>query len=604
MTATPVASTQDGTYPRPQLMRSGWTDLTGTWSFAIGAPESSPADVDFDRTIVVPFPPESAASGLSESGLLHSVWYRRELTPEDLDAAGRREPGDRVVLHFGAVDWEATVWVNGAVVATHRGGQSPFAADITTALLADAPNEIVVHAVDDPEDVSILRGKQDWRDQPHAIWYHRTTGIWQPVWLEVVPRTSIAQLTWASDIPQAEVSLGFDIAGPLDDATWLHVTLSHQGEVLAEAQTRVLSRSDTVRLSLPRQANGQQHEELLWSPEHPTLIDASVRLESHDTLDTVSSYLGIRSIDTDGTAFLLNDRPTKLRAVLAQNYWPQTHLAAPDAQALRREVELILELGFNTARVHQKAEDPRFLYWADRLGLMVWAETASAYAFDRRAATNLISEWTSLVERDMSHPSVIVWVPLNESWGVQHIAHDSRQKALSRAVSDLTRALDGTRPVISNDGWEHTASDIWTIHDYDADPAALADRYRDAAAIAALVEGFGPAGRRISVDGDTSTKPTMLTEFGGVSLRADNGTDWGYSTADTVEEFGERVCALIRAVDAAAPLSGFCYTQLTDTGQETNGLLYDDRTPKVPMAQLRAAVRGEVASEQAADAPQ
>lgn len=594
-TPLPVASTQDGTYPRPQLMRRDWADLTGTWDFALGAADAQPDEVAFDRTITVPFPPESAASGLEESGMLHSVWYRRGITAAELAAAGAAagEAGGRVLLHFGAVDWEATVWVNGVIVATHRGGQSPFTADITAVLRADGTDEIVVHAVDDPEDVSILRGKQDWRDQPHAIWYHRTTGIWQPVWLEAVPRTAVAALAWASDIPAAGVSVDVELSGPVDEDAWLHVELHHDGEVLAQARTKVLSRFETVRLTLPRQTNGQQHEELLWSPEHPRLIDAVVRLESPDGGDAVASYLGMRSVGTDGTAFLLNDRPTKLRAVLAQNYWPESHLAAPSADALRREVELIRDLGFNTARVHQKAEDPRFLYWADRLGLMVWAETASAYAFDRRAVTNLVSEWTSLVARDTSHPSVIVWVPLNESWGVQHIAHDPRQRALSRSVADITRALDGSRPVISNDGWEHTCSDIWTIHDYEARPEVLAARYGDAASLDAMITGFGPAGRRISVDGDTGVKPVMLTEFGGVSLRPANGTDWGYSTADTPEEFGDRVCALIAAAESAVPLSGFCYTQLTDTGQETNGLLYDDRSPKVPIAAIRAAVLGQ-----------
>jgi beta-galactosidase/beta-glucuronidase len=591
--ALPVASTQDGSYPRPELMRPHWADLNGTWDFAIGAPGASPAAVVFDRGIEVPFPPESAASGLGETGMLHSVWYRRSFGAAELGAAGGVSPGDRVLLHFGAVDWEATVWVNGVVVATHRGGQSPFVADITAVVRPDDVNELVVHAVDDPQDVSILRGKQDWRDQPHAIWYHRTTGIWQPVWVEVVPPTSIAALSWRSDIPTAGVELEVEIAGSIDDDTWLRVELTHEGEVLTETRTRVLSRLETLRMQLPRQTNGQQHEELLWTPERPTLIDATIRLETRGSQDAVASYLGIRSVGTEGSAFLLNDRPVKLRAVLAQNYWPQSHLAAPSAAALRREVELIRELGFNTARVHQKAEDPRFLYWADRLGLMVWAETASAYAFDRRAATNLMSEWTSLVLRDLSHPSVIVWVPLNESWGVQHIAHDARQRALSRSVADITRALDGTRPVISNDGWEHTRSDIWTIHDYEANPGVLTERYGTAAALEDMIGGFGPAGRRISVDGDRRSLPVMLTEFGGVNLRSGNGEEWGYSTADGPEEFGERVGALIRAVEGSPALAGFCYTQLTDTGQETNGLLYDDRTPKIPIAQIRAAVRGE-----------
>lgn len=589
----PLASAQDGTYPRPQLVRAGWADLTGPWEFGIGAPGGRASDVVFDRTILVPFPPESAASGLREESALHSVWYRREFGEAELASAGRSDRSDRVLLHFGAVDWEATVWVNGSVVATHRGGQTPFTADITEVIHLDAPNEIVVHAIDDPEDVSILRGKQDWRDEPHAIWYHRTTGIWQPVWLEAVPATAIASVAWTCDIPSAGVQLEVELAGELDDDTWLHVALTHAGELLAETRSRVLSRSETVRLRLPRQANGQQHEELLWSPEHPTLIDAVVRLESRSGDDAVASYLGLRSVAVSESTLLLNDRPVKIRAVLAQNYWPESHLAAPSPAALRREVELVRELGFNTARVHQKAEDPRFLYWADRLGLMVWAETASAYAFDRRAASNLMSEWTELVARDRSHPSVIVWVPLNESWGVQHIAHDDRQRALSRSVADIARALDGTRPVISNDGWEHTRSDIWTIHDYEADPEVLAHRYRDRAALEEMIGGFGPAGRRISVDGDRAARPVMLTEFGGVSLRPRNGTDWGYSTADSPEQFVERVSTLIRTVAAAAPLSGFCYTQLTDTGQETNGLLYEDRRPKVDVAVIRAAVLDE-----------
>lgn len=588
----PPASGQDGTYPRPQLMRARWVDLGGPWEFAAGSTDARPSDVPFDRTIVVPFPPESAASGLSDAGDLRSVWYRRSLGATELADAGWPEDGGRLLLHFGAVDWAATVWVNGSLVATHTGGQTPFTADVSHAIDPDGANTVVVHALDDPEDVSILRGKQDWRDQPHGIWYGRTTGIWQSVWLEVVPRTSVAALAWTTDIPDARVGLDVEIAGEIDDDTWLHVRLAHDGELLAESRTRVLSRSDRVWMRLPRQANGQQHEELLWSPEHPALIDATIRLETRRGADAVASYLGMRSVAVSDTSLLLNDRPIRLRAVLAQNYWPESHLAAPSPAALRREVELILELGFTAARVHQKAEDPRFLYWADRLGLMIWAETANAYAFDHRAATHLLSEWMSLVARDRSHPSIVVWVPLNESWGVQHLAHDPRQRALSRAVADVTRALDGTRPVVSNDGWEHTDSDIWTIHDYEADPAVLAERYGDAETVQAMIAGFGPAGRRMSVDGDHARRPWMLTEFGGVSLRTGDA-GWGYSTADSPVEFGDRVCAMIRVVGRSRTLGGYCYTQLTDTGQETNGLLYADRTPKVPTAQLRAAIRGD-----------
>ncbi|WP_344785377.1 glycoside hydrolase family 2 protein [Microbacterium kribbense] len=577
-------------------MRPQWTDLTGPWEFTVGYSNGAPDTVGFDRTIRVPFPPESVASGIAEPNGLHSVWYRSSFAGAELESAGW-VPGRRLILHFGAVDWEARVWVNGVLVSTHRGGQSPFSADVTHAIDPERENTIVVHAVDDPDDVSILRGKQDWRDEPHAIWYHRTTGIWQPVWLEAVAPVAIDGLVWTTDIPAAGVDVEVSLSDLPAAGAWLHVEVAYEGEVLAQTRTLVQSRFETVRMRLPRQANGQQYEELLWSPGHPILIDAVVRLEPADgddsSVDEVASYFGMRSVEATASTFMLNDRPTKIRAVLAQNYWPESHLAAPSAAALRREVELILSLGFNTARVHQKAEDPRFLYWADRLGLMLWSETASAYSFDRRAVSNLISEWTSLVKRDLSHPSIIAWVPLNESWGVQHIAHGPRPRALSRSVADLTRALDGTRPVISNDGWEHTSSDIWTIHDYEGDPEVLAHRYRDRHSLEAMLHGFGPAGRRLYVDdGAPAEHPFMVTEFGGVSLASDNDKDWGYSTVGSSAEFTARVCALIRAVALAEPLSGFCYTQLTDTGQETNGLLNQDRTPKVDVARVRAAVRG------------
>jgi beta-galactosidase/beta-glucuronidase len=577
-------------------VRRRWHDLSGEWDYTRDDRQTARIDdVTFDRRITVPFPPESPASGIHETGFTPCVWYRRTFGPAELTAAGLDETRARVLLHFGAVDHDASVWVNGRLVATHSGGQSPFSADITDAVEPDGENVLVVRAVDAPDDVSMLRGKQDWRERPHAIWYHRTTGIWQPAWLECVPAAAIEALTWRTDLPASTVELEVDLAGPVPADSRLRVELAHEEESLAEVLVRTDgSRHVAVRLVIARQRNGQAYEELLWSPSRPTLLSASVILEdaAGTPLDTVGSYVGLRSVGVAAGKVLLNDRPLSVRAVLAQNYWPETHLAAT-AEMLRREVELILALGFNTARVHQKAEDPRFLYWADRLGLMVWAETANAYAFDERAIANLVGEWTALVRRDQSHPAVVAWVPLNESWGVQHISHDPRQAALSRSMADLTRALDGTRPVISNDGWEHTSSDIWTVHDYESDPGVLAARYGDAARLREMLAGFGPAGRRMSVGGTAPGAPVILSEFGGVSLETDGADDWGYSSASDPAAFEAQVTAILAAVRDAAPLAGFCYTQLTDTGQETNGLLYADRSPKFPVDRIRAAVRGD-----------
>jgi len=593
--STPDATVQDGVYPRPQLVRAEWRSLDGEWEFARDDRMSgSIATMEFDRTINVPFPPESPASGINDTSFTPCVWYRRTFGADELAAAGYGGKRDRVLLHFGAVDHSASVWVNDQLVAQHEGGQSPFTADLTGVLDPGRENVVIVRAIDIPDDVSVLKGKQDWREHPHAIWYHRTTGIWQPVWLECVPSLSIEHLSWRADLASAGVDVDVELAGPVGADVWVAVRLSHDGETLAEGRVRTLGeRTSTVRLVIASQRHGQQYEELLWRPERPNLLRAEVVLENGDAtpIDAVGSYLGLREVGIFQDRFLLNDRPMKLRAVLAQNYWPETHLAATP-EALRREVELILELGFNAARVHQKAEDPRFLYWADRLGLMIWAETANAYAFDHRAIGALVSEWSALVKRTQSHPSIVAWVPLNESWGVPHLARDPRQAAFSRSIADLTRALDGTRPVISNDGWEHTVSDIWSIHDYEADPAVLADRYSDPGRVRAMMTGYGPVGRRMSIGGAVQDGPIMLTEFGGVSLQTDQAGTWGYSSAQDPEDFDDRVTAILRAADGAGGISGFCYTQLTDTGQETNGLLYADRTPKVPVEHIRAAVRG------------
>ncbi|KQR50819.1 glycoside hydrolase [Leifsonia sp. Leaf336] len=591
---------QDSGYPRPQLVRRQWHDLGGEWEFAFGAgPEQTPEAVGFDRTIVVPYPPESELSGIGETGYHPVVWYRRTFGAAELAEAGLASDRPRLLLHFGAVDFAADVWLNGRYLGRHVGGQTPFHFEVGGIVDAEGTNELVVRAVDDPLDVSIPRGKQDWRESPHSIWYHRTTGIWQPVWLEAVPGLHVESLAWDTAADAGSVDLELVLNARPSGDVWAAVRIEYEGELLAEARYRVLDTTSHLRLALSRQRNGQQYEELLWSPSNPRLLSATVALEGTGAGsgeggdDAVASYLGLRTVRTDDRCLLLNDRPFYVRAVLSQNYWPQSHLAAPSADALRREVELILELGFNTARVHQKAEDPRFLYWADRLGLLIWAETASAYEFSARSVQLLTEEWMQLVQRDRSHPSIIAWVPLNESWGVQHISHDPRQRAYSRGLTELTRAIDGTRPVISNDGWEHTDSDLITIHDYEGDPEVLARRYGSRAALDELIAGPGPAGRRIQLHDSEPARPVMLTEFGGVSWIDHNVADaWGYSSARDASDFGERVTGLIGAVTDSPVLAGFCYTQLADTGQETNGLLRDDRTPKVPVELLREAIAG------------
>jgi hypothetical protein len=348
-----------------------------------------------------------------------------------------------------------------------------------------------------------------------------------------------------------------------------------------------------IVVPLPALKNGQDSERRLWSPEHPVLLDALIELldENGTVIDEVASYFGLRSLAVAGGEFLLNGRPHRIAGVLSQGFWPESHLAAPSTDALRAEVQLIKDLGFTTARIHQKIEDPRFLFWADRLGLLVWTELPSAYVFSDVAAQRLTSEWLDVVRRDRSHPSVVAWVPFNESWGVDRMAVDAQQQQLVRGLYHLTKAVDPTRPVISNDGWEHTESDLLTIHDYENDPAVLAASYGSAEATAASIDGIAPSGRRTFVGEPIAGLPVVLSEFGGVSVTDQDG-GWGYRMVPSVEALETQLSALFDAVRAAGGLKGWCFTQLTDTAQETNGLTDEHRVPKLPIERLRAIVTG------------
>ncbi|MFD1339914.1 glycoside hydrolase family 2 protein [Microbacterium lemovicicum] len=589
----PVASTQPGDHPRPQLLRERWTDLSGAWGFAhddadIGLAAGWPRHPSFDRTIQVPFPPESAASGVADTAHHRVLWYSRELTAADLSGTGFAE-GDRLMLRFGAVDYRCRVWVDGQMVGEHEGGHTPFSFDVTDVLSDTATHTVVVRAEDDPEDVAQPRGKQDWREHPHVIWYHRTSGIWQPVWLEAVPAVAVTHLHWIADVRAASARVRIRLSRVPSEALPVEVVLRDGDVELGRTSTTTRRDELDVSVAIPALTNGQAYEELLWAPEHPRLIDAVVAVGG----DAVSSYLGLRTAEVGAGRFLLNDLPFSVRSVLSQGYWPESHLAAPSADALRAEVQLIKDLGFTAARVHQKFEDPRFLHWADRLGLLVWGEAPATFAFTPTAVARSVREWLEVVDRDFSHPSIVTWVPLNESWGIPHVSRDERMRHYARSLVGLTKALDPTRPVVSNDGWEQVDTDIVAIHDYASDPEVLAARYRDRAAVDAMIAGVGPAGRRLVLTGDVADAPIMLTEFGGISFHVDAAEgSWGYSAARSAEDFDARLSGLLDAVHASGVLAGFCYTQLTDTLQETNGLVGADRVPKLPIERLREIITG------------
>ncbi len=584
-------------HPRPTVRRDRYASLDGAWGFVFDDADAGIAagwfrDVDvFDRTITVPFAPESPDSGIGDTGFHPVAWYRREFGAEELDAAGRGPQGDRVLLHFGAADHRADVWVDGTHVGHHVGGQTAFSFDITDALVGDA-HVVVVRVLDDPHDAALPRGKQDWQLTPHSIWYHRITGIWRSVWLEAVPSVHITHLAWTPDITRAAVRLELELNSRPAAPLVVSVDLALGDERLALIDIEVGSDRLYVDIPIAALRNGQGADSLLWSPDRPRLVDAAVRLS---TGDVVASYLGLRSVRVDGGRLLLNERPFDMRSVLQQGYWPTSHYTPPSVGAMREEVELTKRLGFNSIRIHQKVEDPRFLYWCDVLGLAVWAEAAAAYEFSPRAVELYSAEWVAIVRAQQSHPSIMVWVPFNESWGIQQVSHEPSQAAYSRALADLTRALDPSRPVIANDGWEHTGSDLTTIHDYSADGDVLRERYATVASITDLLQGVGPHGRPMAAPGSGPlAPPVMVTEFGGVRFEhgATHENGWGYSEAPDAAGFEHRLTAVIGAIRSSPHVVGFCYTQLTDTEQEVNGLCDANRVPKLPEETIRRIVAG------------
>ncbi len=577
-------------YPRPQLVRPNWTSLNGKWDFAIDADAawSAPSQVKWNRTIIVPFAPETPASGVNETGFFQQVWYRRKFEAPTL----RRN--QRLMLHFGAVDYRARVWVNGRLAVEHEGGYTPFSADITDLLTSGRQQVVEVAAHDDPHDLYKPRGKQDWQRQPHSIWYHRTTGIWQTVWLEVVPETRIQHLAWIPNVNDSQMRLRVHLAGPYPDKLRMRVRLDAPDCPLADEEFAVAGRDidRAITLQPPRD---HVLRDLLWSPEHPRLIDAKLELLDHSgkVLDSVASYCALRTIEVEGDQILLNRRRLYLRMALDQGYWEESGLTAPSDAALRRDVELARDMGFNGVRKHQKIEDPRYLYWADRLGLLVWEEMPSPMRFSTTMVQRISREWAEAIQRDVSHPCIICWVPFNESWGVDEVATDPVQRDAVRALYYQTRAMDPTRPCIGNEGWEMIIGDIIGVHNYARDPRRLLELYDIEPEDVEKRLRESHIGGRLFLTPDTpySGQPVVLTEFGGIGYSRHSGT-WGYYTVSSEQELAEKYTQLLEAVRRIPIFSGFCYTQFTDTYQEANGLLYMDRTPKFPIEQICKATRG------------
>jgi beta-galactosidase/beta-glucuronidase len=567
-------------YPRPQFVRAEWLNLNGQWEFAfddenqgrqLGWQDGRP----LPGRITVPFPYQSELSGINDKSVHEYVWYARSF---EVPAAWR---GRDLLLNFGAVDYRSVIWVNGQEVGHHHGGHVPFQFDIAP-YIREGENRLTLR-VEDRQNPRQPRGKQSSTGVPHDIDYYCTTGIWQTVWLEPVPSIRIDELRITPHASKNSLDLSIYLHAP--SGAWrLEVEALDNGAVVAHGEIVTDVATGWLVLDIPYAK--------FWSPESPHLYDLRVRLfEGDQLLDEVCSYVGLRSVEMRDSRVLLNGQPIYLKMVLDQGYWPQSYLAAPSDEALQRDVGYAKLFGFNGARKHQKIEDPRWLYWCDKLGLLVWEEMPNAREWSSSAEERLASEWRVAVQRDYNHPCIIAWVPVNESMGFPRLrlSHPGQYAFLERMVR-FTRRLDPTRPVIDNDGWEHTdITDICAIHDYTPTGAGLRERYHVTLNGGPLPERVWIGNKPLFTRGSRYRgQPIVLSEVGGFLMTPRDIPEEErdllyrfYGSYSTAEDLLARYRDLMEGIASLRFLAGFCYTQLTDIEQEKNGLLTYDRQPKV-----------------------
>ena len=547
-------------YPRPQFVRDGFLNLNGQWQFEIdhGASGRQRGLVDknpLDGVITVPFCPESRLSGVEYKDFMRAVWYRREFT---LPAAAE---GKRVFINFGAVDYRAEVYVNGVSLGTHEGGYVGFQMEATKAIRAGV-NTVVVCAEDDLLGNRQPGGKQCKEFLSHGCSYTRTTGIWQTVWLEWTNETRIQNVRLTPDAANASVLIEAELDGPSAGFT-LTAQASFEGEYEAEIEAEADGQNARMLMLIenPR----------LWNAGEPNLYDLTLTLKADgEVMDQIQSYFGLRTVSFDGMKCLINGKPVFQRLILDQGFYPDGIYTAPTDDELRGDIERSMAMGFNGARLHQKVFEPRFLYWADRLGYIVWGEMAS-WGLDPKepwALAAFLKEWMEVLRRDYSAPCVVGWCPWNETWGENN--GDAHRDTIVMTYR-VTKALDATRPCIDTSGGIHYETDIFDTHDYEQNPEIYRERYAPDAPI--IYDRFS---NRETYGG----QPVFVSEYGGITWNPD-GEGWGYGTGPKSEaEFIERYRGLTTALLDNPAHMGFCYTQLTDVEQERNGLYYYDRRAK------------------------
>jgi beta-galactosidase/beta-glucuronidase len=569
-------------YPRPQFQRAAWVNLNGLWTCTFDHGKSGyqrdlfNAD-GFEQTILVPFCPESALSGIGHTDFIEAMWYHRKL---QIPAEWQ---GLRIILHFGAVDYQCEAFIDGQSVGRHWGGTSSFNFDITRAVTPGQEHNLVLAVRDELRAGGQPGGKQCTDFQSRGCHYTRTTGIWQTVWMEAVPEHGLQSVYIVPDLD----GMRFVITPTyyaVKRGLSLRVTLREGEKVVSLASAFASSGCPVVApVSHPK----------LWSPESPFLYDLELDVvddASGMVVDHVQSYAGLRKVHVEGGQVFLNNEPFYLRLVLDQGFYPDGIWTAPSDAALLRDIQLSQCAGFNGARLHQKVFEERFHYWADRLGYLTWGESSS-WGLDVKQipdARNFLSEWTEIIVRDRNHPSIIAWTPFNETWDTG----DRRQhNRVHIDAYELTRALDPTRPVNDASGYSHARTDLWTVHTYEQDPANLKE-------LLALKDGQ-PWRNYPDREVEYGGQPYIVDEFGGIKWIPEDRrpfaeNSWGYGEGPrSLEEFYQRLAGQVAVMEGYHHVAGYCYTQLTDVEQEQNGVYNYDRSEKFDMERIAKIFKGE-----------
>lgn len=579
-------------YPRPQFVRENWENLNGEWNFSFddkNCGEKEKWYISFPEAlkIQVPFTYETKLSGIQDETCHNQIWYQRNIT------VNQRELNEhRLMLHFEGSDFCTKVWVNGQYAGEHKGGYSRFSFDITN-MVKVGENSLTVK-VEDSFNTQQPRGKQRWVNENFGCWYVQTTGIWKTVWTEYVPETSLEFAKMTPVFSKGVLELEYQInAAECTYKKKVEVTAEVSFKDILINQTVTRIESDSVKVTLDVVHRGDCGFEWggirPWSPESPELYDITFKVAVDGKVtDIITSYFAMREIRIDGPNILLNGRPIYQRLILDQGYWKDSHLTPPSEEALIEDIDKIHALGYNGLRKHQKIEDERFLYWCDVKGMLVWSEMAAAYEYSDNAVEEFTQEWIKIVRQNYNHPCIITWTPVNESWGVSQVETVRTEQHFTEMIYHLTKSMDPYRPVIVNDGWEHTVSDIITLHDYEENGDIFYKRYVEYQKEILNSDVYHCGFKSAMANGYTyHGQPVIISEYGGIAFNNDD-SGWGYGNkVNTKEEFIKRFDDITTAVKKLPYCCGFCYTQVTDVQQEINGLMDIDRNFKVDPKVIR-----------------